>query len=44
METGGWIAVYGAFLKDDSSFASEGDEKVSPAVARSIADADIRIV
>ncbi|GHJ85232.1 hypothetical protein NliqN6_1634 [Naganishia liquefaciens] len=27
VEEGGWIAIYGAFLKDDGNFASEGDEK-----------------
>lgn len=28
VKAGGWVAVYGAFLRDDGSFASEGDEKV----------------
>lgn len=34
VEKGGWVAIYGAFLKDDGGFASEGDEKVSPDVFR----------
>lgn len=28
LRAGAWIAVYGAFMKDDGGFASEGDEKV----------------
>ena len=32
VEEGGWIAIYGAFLKDDGNFASEGDEKVRRAL------------
>lgn len=29
LRNGGWVAVYGAFMTDDGSFASDGDEKVS---------------
>ncbi|KAI5451889.1 hypothetical protein NCC49_001191 [Naganishia albida] len=27
LRAGAWVAVYGAFMKDDGGFASEGDEK-----------------
>ncbi|KAJ9103032.1 hypothetical protein QFC20_004841 [Naganishia adeliensis] len=27
LRNGGWVAMYGAFMTDDGSFASDGDEK-----------------
>ncbi|KAJ9115162.1 hypothetical protein QFC24_007073 [Naganishia onofrii] len=27
LQPGGWVAVYGAFMQDDGTFASEGDAK-----------------
>lgn len=29
LRKGGWVAAYGAYLNDDGSYRSEGDEKVS---------------